>query len=172
MDNKEFALWSMALRTYYPKADLLNSKEAMQLWYKQLEDLPYNVAETALNKWVAQNKWHPTIADIRETASDIMLGALPDWGAAWQEVISAMGCCGHNYPQEALASMGELTRETVRRLGWNQLCMSENPAASRANFRDIYNELAEKKKRERQLPEKLMLTIQNIKMLGSGNNET
>ena len=56
MDKKEFALFASALRTYYSKENLLPNSQAMELWFRQLMDIPYPVAEATLNKWVATNK--------------------------------------------------------------------------------------------------------------------
>lgn len=64
MDKKEFATFAMALKTYYPRETLLPNTQAMELWYKQLQNLPLVVAEIALEKWVATNKWSPSISDL------------------------------------------------------------------------------------------------------------
>lgn len=172
MNKTDFAKAVMAIKAYYPKENILDNNYATELWYKQLADIPYEVFQAVIMKWVAAEKWSPTIADIRRMAAEIMLGEIPDWGTAWQEVIRAMGACGRNYPQEAYKMMGELTRDAVSRLGWTKLCESENPAANRANFRDIYNELAEKARRERQIPEKFRLLIEQskVKHLEGGKN--
>ena len=74
MDKQEFATLAMAIRTYYPKENILPNKEAMQLWFRELHDIPYNVAEAALRKWVSTNKWSPSIAEIREMAANIQNG--------------------------------------------------------------------------------------------------
>ena len=76
----------MALKTYYPRDGLLPNNEALNLWFIQLQDLDYKVVELSVNKWVAVNKWPPTIADIRETAANIVLGDTPEWGEGWQQV--------------------------------------------------------------------------------------
>ena len=48
VDKKEFGMFTAALKTYYPREDkLLPNQEAMELWYRQLQDIPYIVAETA-----------------------------------------------------------------------------------------------------------------------------
>jgi hypothetical protein len=48
MNKKEFAIFASALRTYYPKENLLPNEQAMQLWFNQLSDIPYKVAEVTL----------------------------------------------------------------------------------------------------------------------------
>ena len=71
MDKKEFGLFAMALKTYYPKEQLLPNTQAMELWYKHLKDIPLPIAEMALQKWVATNKWSPTICEIYDKIEKI-----------------------------------------------------------------------------------------------------
>lgn len=151
MDKKEFALLAMALKTYYPKENILPNDKAMELWFEQLQDIPYQVAETGLKKWVSLNKWSPSIADIREMATSISLGDLPDWSEAWSQVQSAIRSYGSYGAVKAMESLPPLTREATKRIGFTNLCMSENPSADRANFRMIYETLAERKKKDAQI---------------------
>ena len=171
MTKKDFSIFASALKTYYPREKLLPNEPAMELWYNQLKDLDYKVAELTLNKWVATEKWSPSIADIRALASEIMLGDTPDWGKGWEQVENAIKTYGSYRQAEALESMDDITRDTVKRLGFYNLCISENQTADRANFRMIYEQIAERKKRDKQIPESLRLTIQNMPlMLGEGGN--
>ena len=159
MDKKQFATFAMALKTYYPKENLLPNDKAMELWFKQLQDIPYEVAEIGLNKWVSLNKWSPSIADIREMASSVSNGDLPEWGDAWEEVCRAIRHYGACDATNALESLSPLARKTAKRMGFRDLCMSENPQADRANFRMIYEQLAEREKKDMQLPVGLLEQI-------------
>lgn len=165
MNKKEFGIFVSALRTYYPKENILPNEQALELWYKQLQDIPYQVAEVTLNKWVATNRWSPSISDIREQAAGLTQGTVKDWGEAWQAVIDSIGKCGYYRESEALESFDELTRTTVKRLGYKNICISENIAADRANFRMIYEQEQERQKRDAQLPPKLKALISNMPML-------
>ena len=162
MTKKEFATFAMALKTYYPRENLLPNEQAMELWFRQLQDIPYQVAETGLNKWVSLNKWSPSIADIREMTTTITQGELPDWGEAWEEVCRAIRKYGFYQVGEALESLSPLTRQTTERIGFTNLCTSENPSADRANFRMIYERLAEREKREAQLSVGIKLQISQL----------
>ena len=110
MTKQEFATLAMALKTYYPREKLIPNDKAMELWFRQLQDLEFKVAEAALYKWVATNRWAPKISEIREMAAEITRGEIPDWGEAWEQVLKAIGrfgsytlymehrhgtCCGH-----------------------------------------------------------------------------
>ena len=162
MTKEQFAMWAAALQTYYPKENLLPNKQALGLWYAQLQDIPYEVAQTALNRWVATEKWSPTIADMRSQAAEIIYGSAGDWGDGWKQVLSAIGRFGQYRVQEALESMDEITRECVERLGFVELCRGENLAVDRANFRTLYEAISERKNKDRQTPESIMLRIGQI----------
>ena len=163
MNRKEFALFAAALKTYYPREALLPNDQAMELWFRQLEDIPYKVGEIALNKWVATNKWSPSIADLREMSASIQCGDIPDWGEGWKQLREAIRRYGTYEPKKAKAMLDDLTRQTVERLGYIELCMSENPETDRANFRMIYEQLANRKRLEAQTPKALQQLIESMR---------
>lgn len=171
MNKQEFALIASALKTYYPRESLLPNSQAMELWFNQLKDLPYKVVETALNKWVATEKWSPSIADLRRIASELVNGSLPDWGNGWEQVENAIRFYGTYRASEALESFDEVTRDVVKRLGYNNLCLSENVQADRANFRMIYEQLAQRKATNDQIPENLKQLINNMPLMIGGKVE-
>lgn len=162
MDKKDFSMLAMALRTYYPKENLLPNQQAMELWFRELQDIDAKVAEAALRKWVSTNKWSPSIADIRETAASVKCGEIPDWGDGWEQVLKAIRKYGVYGIEEAMESFDPITRQCVKRLGFKNICMSENISADRANFRMIYEQVAERKKKDSQMPEKLKQLIGTI----------
>jgi hypothetical protein len=168
MTKKEFGKIAMALKTYYPRESLLPNDEALELWYRQLCDLQYSVAEAALNKWVATSKWSPTVADLRKNAIEIKLGNQQDWGEGWERVLKAIRKYGTYDGKRALEELDEISRECVKRLGWYNLCMSEHMTTDRANFRMIYEELAERRKEQAQLPEQLRTQIDAIQQVNVG----
>ena len=165
LTTKEFGQFVMALKTYYPRENLLPNNQAVELWYQQLGDIPYNIAELTLNKWVSTNKWSPSISDIRELAATIQTGEYKTWGDAWEEVRMAVRLYGSYQPKEALESLDEITRETVKRIGYKTICFSENISNERANFRMIYEELVKRKKADRQIPARLMQAISQMQIV-------
>lgn len=165
MTYKEFAKIAAAMRAYYPREKILPDDASRDLWFKHLEDIPYETAVVALNKWVSVNKWPPSIADIREAALDVSTDGIPDWSEAWETVLNAIRRFGPYRQTEAMESLDDMTRTVVRRLGFMTLCSSENVAADRANFRTIYQIMAERKRRDAQLPEPLRLAIESNREL-------
>lgn len=178
MDKQEFATLAMALRTYYPKESILPNKEAMQLWYRELQDIPYHVAEMALRKWVATNKWSPSIAEIREMTAGIVNGEELTWGEAWEKVLKAIRMHGSYGKREALESLDPLTRRCVECIGYMDLCMSENIMVERAHFQKIFEIYAKRQKTERQIAQPLLQAIHQVQVksldggllrIGNGN---
>lgn len=162
MNKEEFATFAAALRTYYPRETLLPNKQAAELWYMELQDLPYNVTMTALRKHVHTHKWSPSIAELREMAAEVQYGEQADWGEGWQQVLNAIRFQGMHREREALETMDDITRAAVERLGFKNICISDNIVADRARFRDIYEQLKERKKRDIQIPDRLKIDIKNI----------
>lgn len=177
MTKTEFATFAMALKTYYPREQILPNQQAMELWYRELQDIPMQVAEATLRKWVSTNKWSPSIAEIRETAANIQNGEVPDWSEGWEQVIRAIRRHGYYDPKGALESLDPLTRECVKRLGFRELCLSENPVADRANFRTCYETLQKREQTKQQLAlplqsviEKLRIANNDMLQIGAGGN--
>lgn len=166
MDKREFGLLASAMQTYYPKENILPNKQAMELWYRELQDIPYEVAEAGLRKWVSTNKWSPSISEIREMASEVQNGSIPDWGDGWEQVLVAIRKYGSYRIPEAMESFDPITRQCVERLGFRNICMSENIAADRANFRMIFEQLATRKQKEQQMALPLKQLIQGIQDRG------
>ena len=167
MEKREFAIFADALKTYYPRETLLPNPQAMELWFRELQDIPYPVAEAALRKWVSTNKWSPSIAEIREMSSSIAHGDIPDWGVGWEQTRKAVREFGMYNEKAALDSLDPLTRKVVERLGFREFCMSdENDTTFRANFRMIYENLANREKTEQQLALPLREAIAQIQFKG------
>ena len=71
-----------------------------------------------------------------------------------------------------MESFTPLTRKAVERLGFRNICVSENPMAERANFRQCYEILANREQTSQQIALPLQDTIKQIQgsflMLGDG----
>ena len=162
MTKQEFSKWVMALKTFYPREQLLPNAQAIELWYQELHDIPMQVAEAALRKWVATSKWSPTIAEIREMCVDVKRGDAPDWSDGWAQVQLAIKRFGQYNPKEAMAMLDPITREAVRRIGFYNLCVSENPTSDRKQFRDTFEIMAKREQMRLQLPIELQDGIRSI----------
>ena len=164
MTKEEFSKVAAAIRTYYPAQNIMPNRQSMELWYMQLCDIDYSVMTMALNQWVAVNKWAPTIADLREQSYTITAPGIADWDAAYEEVRKNIRKYGYYNAEEGLAQLSGVTLETVKRLGYTRMCLSDNPTAMRANFRDIYNRLAERARSEARMPAGLLNAVKQARL--------
>lgn len=163
MTPDKFVLFSATLKTAFPWANMFPNDAAMEIWYFKLKDIPDDIASVVLDKWIETCENPPSIAAIRAEASIVINGVQPTWADGWEQVRKAIGKYGYMRGEEALASMDELTRATVQRLGWQQICESENAEALRANFRMVFEIMAKRQKEDWLLSEHTQETLTEIR---------
>ena len=168
MTPNEFAVIAATIRTAYSWAKLMENEQAMEIWYRKLSDIPVDVLALVVDRWLETKSQPPTIADLRAEAARTVNGETPIWTDGWEQVRKAIGTYGYMQKEKALASMDELTAATVERLGWQQICESENVDAIRANFRTTYEALAKRKEEGSVLSERTRLNTEKVQQLLSG----
>ncbi len=166
MDKKQFAAFAMALKTYYPREQLLPNQQAMELWFRELCDIPFDVAEMALRKWVATNKWSPSIADLREMTSGIVNGDPMSWGESWEKALEAVRKYGSYNKGKALESLDPITRKCVESIGYMELCMSENIMADRAHYQRIFEVYSKREQTNQRIAAPLLDAISRLQLNG------
>lgn len=160
MEQIEFKQLVAALRSAYQKPDFLNTSQDLDMWYRDLKDLDYKALSLVVNKWILTEKWPPRIADLRSGVAEMFRLQMPDWGEAWQQTLIAMSKYGRLSPKEAYEELGDFIAGIIRSIGgWQMLCLSENLATERANFRELYNSRMERMVKEISLPEGLRIAI-------------
>ena len=166
MNKNEFGIFMAMVRDSYPSSNFLSTPSQMELWFSFLEDIPFEVIKAGMSKWVTENKFTPSIADLRQMAVDVKLSPDKPWEEAWESVLRAIRYYGSYREDEALSSLDDITRECVNHLGFKRLCMTEESdlGFERANFRDMYNRKSTKKNKDALLPAKLKETIANMQM--------
>lgn len=163
MTFDEFKILAKGMKAVYTQSWFLPDAEAIKIWYELLKDLDYAVTNIAIQKYMLTNKKEPTVADIRELVVSVKVGDKPSWSDGWEEVLRAISMYGWYREKEALLSMSEITRKAVKRLGFKNICMSENIMTDRANFRMIFEQLAERQQTEKQLPVTLSALIEQVR---------
>lgn len=154
MTIEEFSLLVKGMREVYPRADFIPTQDAFNIWFELLKDLPYEVANAAVQQHMLTNKFAPTIAEIREQAANVVNGPQKDAGQAWAEALKAVHHFGENHALEALATLDPLTRQTVERFGFGALCNNpvDDRSIARAQFIRIYNDLANREREDAKIP--------------------
>ena len=103
------------------------------------------------------------LAELKEALVANVAGE-DDWGEHWKAAVNAIHRFGRYREEEALDSMDPMTREVVKRLGYQDLCRSENQMADRANFRVVFEQVANNERNKAALPKDLQ---ERIALIGS-----
>lgn len=116
--------------------------ETIAVYDRLLSDIPPDDLQTVVDQSIAECKFLPTVAELRERfhALTRTLGQ-PSASEAWGDVmaqIRAVGYIGTPY------FANDVTAQVVRHLGWRDLCASENAVADRAHFMRMYDQLVER----------------------------
>lgn len=67
MTKEEFGMIVIAIRSAYNKVSFLENTSDKKLWYEMLKDVDYRTASKNLERHVRENKFPPTIAELRGT---------------------------------------------------------------------------------------------------------
>ena len=145
VSKQEFATLVLAMQAMYGE-EFIGTEEAMDVWFALLHDLDYQILSKALQKYMLTNKFKPTVAELREIYADLICPAISDWSEGWEQVSKAIGYYGIYRTEEAMESFDEVTREAVKRLGFQNICLSENIVADRARFAEIYQAIQQRKR--------------------------
>lgn len=99
MTREEFATLTQGMKAVYAGENFIKDKDAFDVWYSLLQDIPYEVASAAVQKYMQTQKFPPTIADIREIATEITheeeMTELETWSLVYKAI------CNSNYEAEA-----------------------------------------------------------------------
>lgn len=152
MERKELMQIVAAIKATWPSQKVVADQAAFDWWYELLNDLDFTACKNAVMQLSVTNKFAPSIAEIREKAIATVIPEGPTWEDGWQEVIRYISKYGMYQQEEALNAMTPITRKIVSRLGWQNICCSENITADRANFRDTYNSELKRQKSDMLLP--------------------
>lgn len=159
MTFKEFGKLADAIKTYFPRDNMLPTDTAMELWYDMLKDMDYQSAYIGLKNHVATSKFAPTIADIRNGAVISQPQELNEM-EAWSIVSKAIRNSGYNSVEE-FAKLPPLVQKAVglpSQLRTWALDENYNEEVVSSNFIKCYqNELS----RQREL-QKMPKNVRNL----------
>ena len=167
MTKQEFANIAAAMKAYYPRDNFLPDTISMTAWYEALQDIDYNVAKNAVQAHVQLSPYPPTVADIRKNSVKITTPeVMGDWSDGWGQVKRAISRYGSWDMAGALSSFDDTTREAVKRLGWDDICSSENIETTRAQFRQTYELISKWETEQACIPAKIKAQLGELKLLG------
>lgn len=145
-----------AVRSAYPQFKFIDSKEGAEIWLKALQDVPDEIVGLAFEKYIMTEKFPPSIAEIRAKIIECTGRNINDWTTAFDLTNRAIRNFGSYREAEAIewiAEQDEVAGEIARRLGFKELCLSENVEVIRGQFRRAYEAYSENMRYKEMLPQ-------------------
>lgn len=199
MTKKETAAMFALISALYPRDEKFAKadKETILAWYEMLEDIPFDVTKAAIKASVATSPFPPQICDIREYATRMTgqrrMTADEAWGIA-AEVIRTYS--SRTVPIEGFASntyefvkFGEPVKarpsgleyeakrhcpkevwEILERMGYADVCASENPDVIRGQFMRAWSNHDKEEYEKRVIGGVLPQFLKDLNLLGGGQN--
>lgn len=164
MTRDEFKILVKGMKAIYSQPTFIPDQDAFNMWYALMGDLPYEVCNVAIQKYMLTNKFPPTVAEIRELASGVVNGDPLTWGESWERALNAVRRYGSYNQLEALNSLDPLTRKCVDSIGYMTLCMSENIMVERAHFQKIFEVMSKREQQQKQMPLQLQQAITKLQL--------
>lgn len=161
---KVLAIIKAAYPNFYRNTE--DVKDAIALWRMMFEDDDNNKVLMAVKMHISTNKFPPTVADIREqlvNATEKTITA----DEAWGQLIKCISRYGQYNVEGAMESMDPKVAQLVKRLGYKELCRSENQMADRAHFVKLWDGQVKHSKQQAMLPE----SMQNELKIAWANND-
>ena len=168
MTRDEFKILVKGMKAIYSQPTFIPDQDAFNMWFALIGDLPYDVCNVSVQKYMLTNKFPPTVAEIREMAAGVVNGEQMTWGESWEQVKKAIRRYGMYNKAEALASLDPLTRKCVESMGFTELCLSENEMADRAHYQRVFENYARREQTAKQMPLQLQQAIEMLQLKGDG----
>ena len=156
MEREEFKILVKALKATYSDPKFIADIDAFDVWYVMLKDIPYEVCQMAIQKYILTRPYNPTIADIRELATEIMTPETPNEGAAWSLVFKAISNSSYHAEEE----FNKLPKECQKAVGsprmlreWAMMEIDQVNSVIQSNFMRSYRVECKRSKELEALPE-------------------
>jgi len=120
--------------------------ETIELYHYMLQDVQAEVAFRAVQDWILTEERFPTVAGIRRKCAEVSGVLALSAQEAWAEVSDAVERYGlHNWQNlERKPWSNEIIGKCVKAISWYNICHSDNPTATRAQFIKMYDEFKSK----------------------------
>lgn len=155
MTKEQFNILVKAMKAVYSDPKFIADKHAFNVWYSLLNDLEYDMASVAIQKYMATNKFPPTIADIRGQYVSLAYPQELSTMQAWELVVKTLLEIDKNgVATKRFEALPELTRKAIG--GREQfLELANNPSIrhiAQSGFVKSYTKLFESDLEKKMLP--------------------
>ncbi len=168
MEREEFKILVKAMKAVYAQPTFIPDQDAFNVWYALLQDLTYEQANLAVQKYMITEKFPPTIADIRQKANEIVQ---PDVEIlteleAWSLVRKALSNSGY-HAEEEFAKLPEACRIAVGSPAnlreWAMMDTDEVETVEQSHFIRNYRTAQKRMKEEAMIPANMRTLIAKMK---------
>lgn len=155
MERSEFGVLVKAMKAVYSDPKFITDQDAFNVWYEFMKDIPYDVAQATVYKYMATNKYPPTIADIREGAVKVaepeQMAEGEAWALTYKAICNSAYCSKEEYeklPEECRRAVGspDMLRE------WASMNIDEVNTVVRSHFTKNYRVACDRVRELKQLP--------------------
>lgn len=153
MTRDEFKILVKGMKAVYTQQTFIPDADAFNVWFSMLEDIEYSVASVSIQVYMMQNRFPPTIADIREMSSNMKMGQQANASEAWDMVYKAL--CNSTYNSEfefmKLPPMVQKAVGSASQLRQWAIDENFNAGVESSNFKRVYAQVQEREKKQAQL---------------------
>lgn len=168
MTRDEFKILVKGMKAVYAQQTFLPDKDAFDMWFALLQDLPYKLANVAIQKHMLTEKFPPTPAEIREKAAQMMEVPETEMSEleAWALVRKAIRNSGY-HAQEEFDKLPEACREAVGNAAnleeWAKMDYEKVESVGQSHFIRNFRTAVLRMKEEQRLPEQTRKLISEMR---------
>lgn len=168
MTRDEFKILVKGMKAVYAQQTFLPDKDAFDMWFALLQDLPYKLANVAIQKHMLTEKFPPTPAEIREKAAQMMEVPETEMSEleAWALVRKAIRNSGY-HAQEEFDKLPEACREAVGNAAnleeWAKMDYEKVESVGQSHFIRNFRTAVLRIKEEQRLPEQTRKLISEMR---------
>ena len=124
----------------------------INVWFHSLKDLDIKAVQLAVQQYILEGTFPPSVAEIRKRAMAVLTPELPEKTEAWEQVMGAIKKFGYARETEALKSMEPVVARAAKSMGWREICHSQKPDVVRGQFLRMYESISERQNRDNLIP--------------------
>lgn len=168
MTRDEFKILVKGMKAVYAQQTFLPDKDAFDMWFALLQDLPYKLANVAIQKHMLTEKFPPTPAEIREKAAQMIEVPETEMSEleAWAFVRKAIRNSGY-HAQEEFDKLPEACREAVGNAAnleeWAKMDYEKVESVGQSHFIRNFRTAVLRIKEEQRLPEQMRKLISEMR---------
>lgn len=153
---QDFRTIIRALSAAYPRDNFIPDEYSFNLWYSELQDIPYIALRRAADNYIQTNRYAPTIADMRAYATDMENAFDMLASQAWDQLLRALR---YSYAPESERVWNELPEITKKCVGgyatfrsWGNTTNETLEAVQRPMFLKRFDVFQSRERTEQSLP--------------------